>query len=149
MQSINEIKKLFDKILGFNSRQTSIPEFLKQYAHLSGDYTKSGEIVTNKWTKQKRIIHILFMTIYGIKLIASLLLPEDSVWLYYIGDTGVILEEESSKTYLISMHLALTINALFNFLYFWRNESPELMLWLRPTLVLNGKKIKNIFHYFN
>ena len=136
-----KIKKLFNKFIAiFNSRQTAIPEFLKQWALISGDYTESGEIVTNKWSKQMRILQTLFLTIYSVKLITSLLLPEDSVWLYYIGDTSVVLDNQSSKTYLIILHLAITLKSFATFLHFWLKESPDLMLWLRPTLIFKGKE---------
>lgn len=141
MKSFKQYMNYIRSKLVIKSSHISIDEYLNRWSLISGYYSVSDGIVPTESGKSRRIVTTIFFVLYATRLSVSLILPEDSVWLYYIGDPSIVTKNKSSSKFMTFLHLIACIKAILTVYQFWRCEQTNRMQWLSTTLITRGKTV--------
>jgi len=101
--------------------EVELDTLLISWGLLSGKYRKDGTIESTKWAKFNQIFGILFLIHYGIKLIIAIMLNDNSVWIYYLGNCSVVLMTMFPRIYFEALMLSITIKSIL-VLFFYKKS---------------------------
>jgi len=112
---------------------------MTSWALLSGKYS-DGTIQSTKRGKLIRIFVILFLIYYGIKLITAMMLNDDSVWIYYLGDYSAVLMTMCPRIYFETLVLSINTKSVLTLFYYYKSEKSGKLSWLGTTQLIKGNQ---------
>jgi hypothetical protein len=144
--------------LSSNSDKKKVPKvkldsLLRSWGLLSGEYRTDGTIETTRKAKLHQIFAIIFLIYYCLSLTAAMILSDDSIYIYYIGDVSALYMQNSPRIYTQMLFFLATVKSLCMALCYYYNQKSGQLCWLGIPESIRGKAIiilsKNLFFKYS
>jgi hypothetical protein len=141
---------LFDSKLYSTSAksETSIPPLIEvdslliSWGLLSGHYQNDGTIHTTKWSRFHQLFTIVFMWVMLIRSVLCIFLDENSIWIQYIGDFSITLNDMMPRIFFQVVILNSSIKSAIMAIYFYMKEESDKLSWLKIMQLCKGLNTK-------
>ncbi len=120
-----------------NAPDVQLDSLLQTWGLLTGKYRDDGAIETTNYGKLIQKFFIFYSIIYLIDTIIAMILKDESVWIYYLGDPSVIVMKLCPRIYFQMIIIAVSMKTILILWYFYYNQSNGKLIWLEiPKLII-------------
>jgi hypothetical protein len=125
-----------------NAPEVHLDSLFQTWGLVTGKYRDDGAIETTNYGKLIQKFFIFYSIIYLIDVIITMILKDDSVWIYYLGDPSVMIMKICPRIYFQMLIIPVLLKTILILLYFDYNQSNGKLIWLEIP-----KLIKGIFYF--